>query len=120
VPRSAIHQENYEKICAGMNLVDVETLLGGPSRDESTGPLTADIDKDDQGDIKLFMWREAQFIGTKGMRDRRFPMTATWTSDSLVVVVEFDADGRVVETACLHVRRVRESPLELVRRWIGI
>ena len=37
--RSAITPENAAKISEGQTLKEVERLLGGPARDESTGPL---------------------------------------------------------------------------------
>ncbi len=55
--RSAISREAAARIEQGMSLADVEALLGGPPRDESTGPLTADRADDGQvADQEMFVW----------------------------------------------------------------
>src|SRR5262245_10142275 len=41
-PRTAITRENGEKIHEGMTQAEVEAILGGPARDEASGPLVAD------------------------------------------------------------------------------
>src|SRR5260370_30931418 len=41
-PRTAITPENAAKIREGMTLLEVEAILGGPGRNESTGTLTGD------------------------------------------------------------------------------
>jgi hypothetical protein len=46
-PRTAITRENADKIRMGMTLAEVEAILGGPARDESTGPLVVILAKDD-------------------------------------------------------------------------
>src|SRR6266478_2347267 len=38
-PQSAITRENAEMIWEGMTLAEVEAILGGPARDETTGPV---------------------------------------------------------------------------------
>src|SRR6516162_7726428 len=42
-PRTAITPENAEKVQRGMTLAEVEAILGGPARDDATGPLTSDL-----------------------------------------------------------------------------
>jgi len=42
-PPTAITPENAAKIEKGMTLTDVETILGGPARDESAGAVIADL-----------------------------------------------------------------------------
>jgi hypothetical protein len=44
--RTAITRENFEMIQVGTTLAEVETILGGPERDESTGPLLAVLPED--------------------------------------------------------------------------
>src|SRR4051812_40868610 len=41
-PRTAITADNAAKVREGMTLAEVEALLG-PARDESTGPLAAEL-----------------------------------------------------------------------------
>ena len=38
-PRTAITRENAAKVREGMTLAEVEAILGGPARDETTGPV---------------------------------------------------------------------------------
>ena len=45
MPKTApINEENFAKIQVGLSLSDVEALLGGPERDESSGQLLAILD----------------------------------------------------------------------------
>jgi hypothetical protein len=39
-PRTAVTRENAPKVRVGMPLAEVEAILGGPARDEATGPVT--------------------------------------------------------------------------------
>lgn len=45
LPRTAITPKNAAKIQVGMTRSEVESILGGPARDESTGPLTRDLER---------------------------------------------------------------------------
>src|SRR5258708_7344213 len=76
--RSAINRENFEKIAVGMTLAEVETILGGPQRDESTGPVVPDHD-----DTMLLA------LGTSGGVQEKH-----WTSNSVAVRVDLNAEGR--------------------------
>src|ERR1700722_14500609 len=46
-PPSAITRANAAKITEGMTLAEVEAILGGPPRDESTGTVVSDFDGPD-------------------------------------------------------------------------
>ena len=109
--RSAINQANFEKIQVGMPLAEVETILGGPARDESSGPIREDsVDENDFGpQMQVVTFRIAY---AKDLQ--------TWTSDRLMIRVEVDGQGRVAEKASLEVRRMRESPWQQVRRWLRL
>jgi hypothetical protein len=45
-PRSGITRENAARIQNGMTLEEVEVILGGPARDDATGPATWDLGAD--------------------------------------------------------------------------
>jgi hypothetical protein len=71
-PRTAITLGNVDKIREGMMLEEVETILGGPPRDDSTGPLEADMPNEEgRGDVQLFMWHEAMLGVAVGVGGRR-------------------------------------------------
>jgi hypothetical protein len=52
-PRMAITRDNAAKITVGMTLAEVEAILGGPARDETTGPVTLDWDSDQQEKVEI-------------------------------------------------------------------
>jgi hypothetical protein len=108
--RSAINPANYEKIQVGMPLAEVETILGGPARDESSGPIREDsVDENDLGpQLQVVTFRIAY------AKDLQL-----WTSDRLMIRVEVE-QGRVAGKASLEVRRMRESPWQKVRRWLRL
>jgi hypothetical protein len=118
--QSAINSQNFAKIEPGMTLAEVEGIFGGPARNESTGPLTAALDKDDETLKRLFLWAETQIDRNPRDADAEFPSARMWTSDRLVACVDFDADGRVSRKNSLRVRRRHDGPLDVVRRWFGL
>jgi hypothetical protein len=110
--RSAINAENAAKIQAGMDLATVEELLGGPARDESTGPLAAArCDNDKVG--RAFLCAER--VGC----DVACSEPSEWVSNTAVIFVDFD-EGRVRWHACMPVRRVYQSPWTMLRRYLRI
>jgi hypothetical protein len=46
--------------------------------------------------------------------------TRTWGSDRIALFVLFDADERVIDVAVRPLRRAPESPLDMLRRWVGL
>src|SRR5436305_330604 len=83
-PRTGITRENARRIELGMTLAEVEAILGGPARDESSGPLTHDL-----GPIHVAL----SHGGPEG-----FPAAQRWLrwkSDSVTVDVTV-CDGRVI------------------------
>jgi hypothetical protein len=102
-PRSPINRASFERIEVGMTLKQVEALLGGPRRDESTSPVVPDVPQHEYlPDFGHFLWRES-----------------FWVSDTLGVRVDFDADGRVTRKACIPLR-MAESPFDRLRRWLRL
>jgi outer membrane protein assembly factor BamE (lipoprotein component of BamABCDE complex) len=100
-PRSSITQANADKIQEGMTLEEVETILGGPARDEAT-ELTAFHAIDIRSNT----------VVTNPPRD--------WVTDRVVVRVRFDPLGRVGDVVTLDNARLRESRIDVVRRWMGL
>jgi hypothetical protein len=113
-PRTAITRENAVKIRDGMTLEEVEALLGGSARDESTGPLLADNPDaawaEEAGELGVHVFEHRSLI-------RGSPV---WKSDQIIFRVETNDDGRVCRCECLPVRRVREDLLDCLHRWLGL
>jgi hypothetical protein len=99
-PDSAITLENVDRIELGMNLQEVEAILGGPARDESTGPLTSD---------------RSEALAAYDRRDR-----PKWQSDTAVIWLSLDNDGNVCGVSRVRVWRVEQGPLDMLRRWLRL
>jgi len=105
LPRTAITRENAAKIQEGMTLAEVEAILGGPARDDTTGPTTGNAP-----------WGTAQIIG----HIPRWVSTKDWDSDSVSIVVRFDSDQRVTDYLAYHTRRTDVGVLAMFRRWVRL
>ena len=124
-PRPSITRENAAKIGIGMTLGEVEALLGGPERIETTGPLEGDADDngDDGPDAERLASERFLVALTHTTRSRRSRMGSsrrTWGSDRVAIFVVFDADERVIDFAARPLRRAPESPLDMLRRWLRL
>jgi hypothetical protein len=109
---TAIKFENALKIRKGMTLGEVETLLGGPARDETTGPVVQQDAWDaPPGWLVLSKRRPAEWPQ---------PEPRYWRSDRLTIATWFDDKDRVVVHAVLIMRRADESPLDMIRRWLRL
>jgi outer membrane protein assembly factor BamE (lipoprotein component of BamABCDE complex) len=93
-PRTAITRENAAKIREGMTLAEVEAILGGPPRDETTGPI--------------------RFDEVTPVRDE----SRKWWSDRVCIQVIFDENGRVMNADSDSLHRV--GPLDMLRRWLHL
>jgi hypothetical protein len=120
--RTAITPENAVKIQVGMTVAEVEAILGGPARDESTGPLVSD----GPGDLgyrapeqAIVLVPDGGLVSVPGGW-HVVPSPPQWVSDCAVIVVSLDAGGRVEACSTLPVRRVSEGPIDRVRRWLGL
>jgi hypothetical protein len=117
LPRpSAITRGNAAKIQEGMTLAEVEAILGGPARDESTGPTEIDIRALDGAERLLVRMAVA---------DRMLEVAASgsvrrWTSDRVTVHVRFDEAARVSIAEAFPLCRTDESLLDRLRRWLGL
>jgi hypothetical protein len=117
-PRSAITRENAAKITIGMTLTEVERILGGAPRDESTGQPKVDMDEDGP-DGEQCRWSNRQlFLWTSGAEVNRSPTRRQWNADSVTVWVAFDSQERVTECHAFPMRR--ESLIDMVRRWLHL
>jgi hypothetical protein len=115
-PRTAINERSAGKlknwIAIDMTLAEVEAFLGGPARDESTGPLV--VDDTAPGplpahDLTEFLVRRPEHP----QRTRR-----VWLSNRRVIVVYFHDNSRACACEVLPVRLVNEGPLDLLDRWL--
>jgi hypothetical protein len=131
-PRTAITPENAAKIRAGMTLAEVEAILGGPPRTEATGRLAAAEtlpNHDGSPDLAFAERRVWLFQNPGAVPERRAvwrepehrlgEWTHQWVSDVVIVRVDFDSNERVISFRTLPVRRIRDDPADLIRRWLG-
>ena len=110
-PRSAINRENFEKIREGMTLAEVEAILGGEQRDESTGFLMTIGEKEDGILIPAMVGPM-----TISSRDR----IQVWANDYAVIRMDFGWDGRIRSSQFWAVRPAEESLIGLLRRWLRL
>jgi hypothetical protein len=104
-----INPGNAARVGEGMEFATVECLLG-PPRDEFTGRLTTD-NNDAAGEPRVAVWR-AYVSNSINQRAQ------DWSSDQVIIHVEFDDAGRVERVETLRVRRVPEWPWDRLRRWM--
>jgi hypothetical protein len=110
---SAITRENAARIKEGMTLAEVEAILGGPARDETTGPVEReDPPEFAPPDARGIRWR----ITIADMRSS----LQRWESDQARVWVHFDAEGRVTDCQHFSMRRANEGPIDMLRRWLRL
>ena len=105
-PRTAITRENARRIQVGMTLAAVELILGGAARDDSTGP----VEMESSEIVELAPISDLDLDG--GRHD--------WKSDHVLVEVVFDRNRQVAEVSVIPMRRSDESPLDRLRRWLGL
>ncbi len=116
-PRPAITRENAARIHVGMTRAEVDTILGGPARDETTGPLVIDWDEaaDERARVRHAEELLAVFLGGGPAGND----TVLWQSDDASVWVSFDKDGRVRDCGSMPAHGQREGLLAMLRRWLG-
>jgi hypothetical protein len=105
-PRTAITRANAERIRVGMALAEVEAILGGPARVETTGPTDVDWD----GPLDRIFSLPGSAPGTT---------VCEWQSDHVLVTVWLGTDGRADWVTVHPMCRAYEGPLALLRRWLG-
>lgn len=121
-PRMAISCENAAKIKQGMTLAEVETLLGGGERLDTTGPTEPDTDhhRPDAEQVAAERY-EASLVSLEDSRRSQMGSSMrTWASDRVAIFVVFDATERVAAFAVHPLRRAPESLLAMLRRWLHL
>jgi hypothetical protein len=119
-PRTAITRENVAKIQQGMTRAEVEAILGGPPRNESSAPL--DLDEPDEGlpdlirQARLRQWMDCMLENVVDLERQR----AMWRSNQVEVYIGWSATGTVESCESFPMRRATEGPLERLRRWLGL
>jgi hypothetical protein len=94
----------YTSIREGMGESEVESLLGGPPADRSTGPT----------DFCVAMTADEQ----EAFRSEL--VTKEWVNDDALISVGFDRHGRVVRKFCTANRAGQPTWLQRVRAWLRI
>jgi hypothetical protein len=111
-PHTAITPENAAMIRKGMTLAEVESLFGGPARNESDMP-------DNFINDAFVLADPAEIKAGRLHPGPRPPDEKRWASPGYVVVVHFDDSGRVVRHG-LFTFDVDRSLLDKVRRWLRL
>jgi hypothetical protein len=120
-PGSPINRENFEKIKLGMTKKEVEEILG-PAGDHSSGPLAADVSPDEiwkewkdkpedfaEGILNGYRKSWSSFFWRQGVTE--------WASDTGIIQVIWDWNGKVENTNFLDARPRLVTPLDRIRRW---
>jgi hypothetical protein len=121
-PWTAITRENAARIEMGMTLAEVEAILGGPARDEATGPVILDRngDRPDQVELQAALYEHRLVEAFRSQSARvRFPQAVEWKSNQVSILVHFDCEGCVTDCNSIARRRADESLLAMFRRWLG-
>ncbi len=113
-PRTAISLENYARVQKGMTVGELEGLLGGLPRNESTGPLVYD-DGIYQGCCRILPHWAHRYEPW-----RKHPNSYEWISDEAIIYVFLDDDDRVSSHGLYPVRRADQNPLATLRRWLHL
>jgi hypothetical protein len=117
-PRTAITLENAAQIREGMTKQEVEAILGGPPRNETTGPVT--VEPADATALLQFAVAEPVH-GIKLLDEQADPPSLrTWRSNQALVCVALDPGERVLRFVAIPLRRVDETLLDMLRRWLRI
>lgn len=100
----AITRDAEARIQAGMTRDELEAMLGGPARDDSTGPTELDPDG------------RPQVLGHPA------PLNMTpiseWISDEVMIRVAFDASGRAEWISTCPLRRAYPGIQPTVEHWV--
>jgi hypothetical protein len=120
-PRTAITRENAARIQPGMTLAEVEAILGGAARSDTTGPVNLDpAATSDALEQAWFLEKVVRVWEDALDRQDDTPRSLWWKSNNVAIRVRFDPQGRVSECLAFPMRRVDEAPLAMLRRWLGV
>jgi hypothetical protein len=110
-PRSPINQGNYTTLRLGMTLQEVESVLGGPARDESTGVLVTYV-----GD-EAFKFIPAMLGGMTMSSAYR---TRVWATDYAIIRLTLDHQMRVDSLEYMDVHPADNPLVAYVCRWLRL
>ncbi|MCI0742907.1 MAG: outer membrane protein assembly factor BamE [Gemmataceae bacterium] len=97
-PRHRINKESFERIQEGMTEEEVESIIGVPAGDYTTGPVV----------VRLML---ISFMS---------PQCKSWKSNVGQIVVDFDSRGLITWKRYMDVTPVEESLWDKLRRWLRI
>jgi hypothetical protein len=123
-PHTRITRENAVRIHEGMTLEEVELLLGGPGRDETSGPTTEDDKAQHLPEItdeKLMRKMRLELAERRGKFNYDYSHASAerrWRSDEVGIVVLLDPAGRVTSCSWLPLCRRPETFLQRLRRFL--
>jgi hypothetical protein len=120
-PHTAITRDNFAQLRVGMSRSEVEAVLGGPARDESSGPIVVDWSAGWSGpECDRMTDGERVNLHFESFRDLRYnDRPEEWASDTLVIQLTFRRTGRFLYGSCYPAQRNREPLVQQVRRWLG-
>lgn len=114
LPRpSVINPENAAKIEEGMTLAEVEAILGGPPRDESTMGILRNAVTNDEAIPRRI---EGPRLGA-GKPDGSIHR---WASDAAYIRIIGNTAGGVWAVDWVPVRLEPQGGLDTLRRWLGL
>jgi hypothetical protein len=122
-PRSSvINAENAAKIHAGMTRTEVEALLGGPARDDRSGPgISGGIGGAEEiDDDETEFWK---LVSISFEPEGNHPNVHFWKADYIAIGIIFDTHQLVSRKGSVGSwpqHGVGPSPLELLRRWLRL
>ena len=125
--KTSITYENFEKIQEGMTLAEVETILGGPARTESSGPLIAEVADDEEvgnDEMRRAVGLNRLLFFTQDLaHDPNEPPPSSpllWESNHVLILVCIDSMGCVEARSALEVRPLHASPWDIICRWFQL
>jgi hypothetical protein len=120
---TTITRASFAQIHLGMTLEEVETVLGGPARDESTmpwvidGPVPAKLGEPNH----LTVGRHVASIAVYTKVGRHIFSRKQWNSGRLDILVDFDETERVSAKHIIRLKPADEGEvLSTLRRWLRL
>jgi len=116
-PSTMINATNAGKVQLGMTSIEVFAILGGPPRDEATGP----IEYDDAPGVEAPRYAgriEQRRLFESSLSDERgdrIGVGRVWTSDTAYVCVSFDLGDFVRSVQVNNVHRVQNGLWDSIR-----
>ncbi len=117
-PRSAINEANFAKLREGMTRAEVEAILGGPPRDESTGELAlVRSDWHDNLESEPVGRRKRMLRYIRFLRGNENGEGNSWINDHVVIDCCFAESGLLSRSKIMSVERADGfSPVAVFRR----